>query len=630
MKAQDQPRSDSLFTPKDSLIAYDTLKIRFIPAMGSLVGSIDSTGMFHRSQFMWTDARYLGDLLWRAPGFFFRELGEAGKPNQLNAFGIENAGIAILLDGRPMNDPVTGTYNLYEIPLEFIEQVEILDRSDGILFGGGTTKAALNFVTRQYNAIRPMTKIRYVQASPENILTDGLFTQNLARAANLTLGFQRHVSNGRYRNASLDSWNVRARVRYNVSDRFNISLMEFYTKTINGMNGGVDLSAPTPVFDNVSATVKDTASERVKRHDVTLSMIGRLFEDSLSTTRLSLYYSSLESEYNEESASYQNARTSFFRGIRFSQTFDRGNVFLGFDVQEIHIDSSRYVTGRYEPMSAFFGKIRKSLWNLLTPSFFARFESRRSKPFLSIGSDVELTLGQSISFFAGVRLSGPIESKPVELTSSDSSILQLGSVSREKHEFVEGGLRFSPDESFTFSLTGFRRITKEALVYRFSGPAPNYPNISIFNISEAKSEGVAGSASLRWGNIEAYGVLTYLRYTEGDTVKTLIPQVVLSSELAYRDKFFNDALDARFGIRSRFMSQHWGKEYVPRQGLFVENIRTQPGQFSTMDLFAVLHIGDAFISVTWENLLNANYFITPVYPMPGRNFKLGVNWVFVD
>jgi outer membrane cobalamin receptor len=78
------------------------------------------------------------------------------------------------------------------------------------------------------------------------------------------------------------------------------------------------------------------------------------------------------------------------------------------------------------------------------------------------------------------------------------------------------------------------------------------------------------------------------------------------------------------------MSQHRGKEYVPRQGLWVENIRTQPGQFSTMDFFAVLHIGDAFISVTWENLLNANYFITPVYPMPGRNFKLGVNWVFVD
>ncbi|MEK6566375.1 MAG: hypothetical protein AABZ41_06690, partial [Bacteroidota bacterium] len=107
LKAQDQSRSDSLVTPKDSVIAYDTLKTRFISTMGSMVGFIDSTGMFHRSQIMWTDARYFGDLVWRAPGFFLRELGAAGKPNQLNAFGDENAGIAILLDGRPMNDPLT-------------------------------------------------------------------------------------------------------------------------------------------------------------------------------------------------------------------------------------------------------------------------------------------------------------------------------------------------------------------------------------------------------------------------------------------------------------------------------------------------------------------------------------------
>jgi len=440
------------------------------------------------------------------------------------------------------------------------------------------------------------------------------------------------VSNGRYRNASLDSWNVRARVRYNVSDRFNISLMEFYTKTINGMNGGVDLSAPTPVFDNVSATVKDTASERMKRHDVTLAMIGRLFEDSLSTTQVSLYYSSLENEYNEESTSFQNVRTSFFRGIRFSQVFDGsvGSALLGFDVQETYVDSSRFISRYDETMSAFFGKLNMRLGEFLRTSFFARIEKHVGNSFSAAGFDVELTLGSDVSLFAGHNRSGPLKSSTSVSASADTSLVRLGLFSEEGQAYYEGGLRFAFDESNNLTLRGFRRITNNALGYRFSGPAPNYPNVSVFNIPESRSEGIAGSASLRWGNIEAYGVLTYLRYTEGDTLKTLIPQVVLSGELAYRDRFFNDALDARFGIRSRFMSQHQGKEYVPRQGLFVENVRTQPGQFSTMDLFAILHIGDAFISVTWENLLNANYFITPVYPMPGRNFKLGVNWVFVD
>jgi hypothetical protein len=156
----------------------------------------------------------------------------------------------------------------------------------------------LNFVSRSYNSYRPFTKLRFVQDPKGTILTDGLFTQNLARGLNLMIGFQRTTTMGRYANADLDAWNVRSRLRYDISDRLNIALTDFYTKTGNGLNGGIDLSLSPALFDETTAIVMNQyAHDDRSRRDVTLSAIGRIFSDTSSTTQASFYYSTLEREY---------------------------------------------------------------------------------------------------------------------------------------------------------------------------------------------------------------------------------------------------------------------------------------------------------------------------------------------
>ena len=114
----------------------DSVRIRFLPGMGQIIDEVDTTDVLHQKQFLWSDAKYVGDLLWKLPGFFYRDLGEAGKWGQLNAFGVDGRDIGILLDGRPMNDPVTGTYNLSDLPLEFIDHTELLSGSTSILASG--------------------------------------------------------------------------------------------------------------------------------------------------------------------------------------------------------------------------------------------------------------------------------------------------------------------------------------------------------------------------------------------------------------------------------------------------------------------------------------------------------------
>jgi outer membrane cobalamin receptor len=70
--------------------------------------------------------------------------------------------------------------------------------------------------------------------------------------------------------------------------------------------------------------------------------------------------------------------------------------------------------------------------------------------------------------------------------------------------------------------------------------------------------------------------------------------------------------------------------YVPRHNVFVENTQYILGRYTILDLFGTFSIGDAMITLSWENLLDGGYMTTPVYPMPGREFRLGVQWHFVD
>ena len=137
--------------PADSVL-IDSVRTRFLPGMGQIREEIDTTDVLHQKQFLWSDAKEVGDLLWKLPGFFYRDLGEAGKWGQLNAFGLDGRGIGIFLDGRPMNDPVTGAYNCSDMPLEFIDHAEVLSGSTSMLVSGedGT---ALNFVSRSCTTV---------------------------------------------------------------------------------------------------------------------------------------------------------------------------------------------------------------------------------------------------------------------------------------------------------------------------------------------------------------------------------------------------------------------------------------------------------------------------------------------
>ena len=141
------------------------------------------------------------DLLGQVPGIFIRELGQPGQPSQLNVEGLDVRSTALLLDGRPLRDPVTGGYNLYDLPIEFLDEIEIESSSASLFAAPSSAGGTMNFVSHQYDNVRPMTKLRFEQGPFDHLLTDGIFAQNVSRGLNAMFGVQRLVTDGRYPNS---------------------------------------------------------------------------------------------------------------------------------------------------------------------------------------------------------------------------------------------------------------------------------------------------------------------------------------------------------------------------------------------------------------------------------------------
>ncbi|MGH2566794.1 MAG: putative porin, partial [Bacteroidota bacterium] len=472
----------------------------------------------------------------------------------------------------------------------------------------------------------PMTKIRYVQGPFESSLADGLFAQNVAQGTNLMLGFQRHVTDGRFANSAYDSWQIRGRLRYNFSDRFNVSLSEFYSSSTNGMNGGIDALLSPSIYDEVTAIVRnEEASDHISRHDVTLNGVARLFNDSTSATYIALYFSERDREYNDVLQSASERTVSSLLGARLRQNLSGRSLHtaVGVDVEQARVLGGPLVGFRSENRAALFGNLSMRVLASLQPEASVRAEQRGSASALSYGFGLKAFLGNFPSL-RGDYASSFRFSSPPPLLSVDASAAQLQFSGREKHETVALGFDLNLDSDLQLSVTAFDRSVFET----FSGSIAPDSEIVYRIIPKIASRGVAGQFSFHWWKLE--GITTWIFSEMKQSPNTLTPKWSATGEIAYRDTVLKDVMELRTGLRFRAATRHQGMQFHPRTGIYVESSGTEIESFSAIDFFLVANLGDAYLTLSWENILNERYMTTSLYPMPGRTLRFGVNWVFID
>ena len=643
-----QTKSDSLIVKtikKDSLsLASDTnqvaakdstFRVRPIPLAGTISRFGDSVFSIHSSEIPWLEYRSLSDLLWQYPGVYIRDMASPGRNAQLNINGVDNRSIAVMVDGVSHNDPITGTYNLSLYPVEAIERIEIISGPRAFLYGYNSTGGAVNLITNSYYTGKPLSHLRYSQGLHGYTQTDVLFTQNLFSRFNFTFGLsyngfgsanESEYYRGRFKNSNDEAWTFRTKLRYNLSDNFNIMFTHFYHQTWTGLNGGIDLTkTPTAnIFNDIAAEVTNLdAYEKLFNHHFNLSAIAYPFGDSTLVATLSAYHNTQLREYRDE----ENRRQT--NGIYIAND-DKSSLLGGSANVEWktarNVLSLRAVTeqrnytlhGFLLTQGSFFVASAKDEFtpteNITVAGFF-----KADRYLDNLGGDVRTKIHPNVSVYAGYSQSHYFVN-PIE------NIFPGSQTNDERHSVAEAGITFNIEQSFSTQLTYIRRVITN---FRFIDTANSSLTLTI--LQNKIIEGINLSVHVQYGNYFFDGRASYLNTPtlsySGKTL-TLFPKLYADGSVYFRGFLAKGNLELKAGLRGKFITEQNGMAPYEVENYFIPYTLSSFGPGGAVDLFFIGHIGDADIHLIWENLLGSEYILTPIYPMYERNIRFGITWEF--
>jgi outer membrane cobalamin receptor len=611
----------------------------------ALVGSVDrwldSSQYISRDDLHWVAYQSLAGILGTFPGVYIRDQASPGQYDQIVFHGADWRSIAVTQNGRVLNDPASGVFNLSSFSAEYADRIEFISGPRAFLYGFNSAGATINLITKNYNSNRPFTKINYAEGPYNYGYSDGTFSQNVSRKVNVTFGFQHLGTDGRYLNSASDNWNIRGKIRYNPVKNLNIILSEYFTSDFLEMNGGVDIekSGTVLAFQPQLATMKNTDSyEKITRHDLDLSLVGTLLGDTINVSTLSFYYSHTLREYrDEENRAFPNGifilsdHTSSWMGGSLTQNFDAEftRLSLGANLELRQIEGSPNLGRRRDIIASAYGKDDILLGNAVTVSGYGRYDDYLGTTYLGIGSDATLRITPSLTVFGGASVSNRMPNYQ-ELYWADSTVNRSGSIGAERHLYVEAGALVSFPRKSNLRLALFHRTIHNPIVISSLPGTFVFPGVLFGNGSDINTDGIEATMRLRFWHLDFEGKATYTAQRSGGARIDDIPQLVADGGIYFWDALFNDKLELKAGARGFFRTRHQGSSFNPEVITYVPNQLTRLGVASAFDLLLLAHIGDAYIHIVWENVVNVQYFTTPYFVANDRGVRFGVSWEFLD
>lgn len=610
------------------------------PLIGAYDRLLDSSDVITTEQRHWIDHRYLGDLLQQHPGVFVVHQGSEGQYDQLSVRGQDWRSIAVTSNGRLLNDPASGIYNLYYTANEYADRIEFVSGPRAFLYGLNSTGGAVNLVTKNYNSNRPLSRLNYTESGYNYSYTDGTFSQNISRRLNVTLGFQQQSTEGRFQNSAHEAWNVRGKLRYNLTRDINIILSEYFTQTTTQLNGGVNpaLSPGTYAFDPILATMVNMESyEKVRRHDLDLSLVGTFFGDSVNLSALTLYYSNSKREYrDEEDRTTQNGifiqsdHISSWMGAMLTQNIDTDfqRLSIGSNVEVRQIEGSPNMGRRRNVIGSVWGKEELLFGDMLTVAGFVRFDHYLKDSYTGYGADGRLRLLDEFALHGGFSVSRRVPTYQ-ELHWTDFTVTRIAPLSAETHRQIELGGTLTVS-GLSLRISYFHRTVADPIrILSTDGVESVFPTLQFVNGGDIVTNGIEASLNLRIWVLTVEGSGMFLEQRAGERVE-YYPRLSARGGLYYQNRLFEDKLDLKAGFQGHYASAHDGLRFNPEVLAYVPNTGSRLGYGSTVDFVLMAHIGDAYIHLIWENLASSQYFLAPFFPVQDRQVRFGISWQFLD
>jgi outer membrane cobalamin receptor len=644
LKAQpaDTTARATVQTPDSGAVADTTFRMRSPVLTGTLNMFLEPSRYIDRSELPWIAHRFLGDILGSFPGVYLADQQSEGQYSRLSVRGSDWRSIAVMRDGRLLNDPASGIYNLYGFSTEYADRIELVPGPRAFVYGLNSTGATVNLVTRNYNSNRPLSNLAYSESGYNYSRTDGLFSQNISHTVNITAGFQAQSTDGRFPNALHEQWNSRVKLRYNPFSELQVILSHYFTGTNTGLNGGVNILASGGVraFDPLQAVMVNTdAYEKVTRHDLDLSLIGTFLADTASTSTLTLYYSHQLREYRDEEnrffpngVSIHSDHTSSWAGVSLKQTLMSGmqRFQAGASGELRQVEGSPNIGRRRNTTGSIWGIEELLLGEETRVAGFGRLERYLHGTYGGVGADARVALLSWLSASGGLSHSRRLPTYQ-ELYWTGDSVTRKPDIHAERHLVAEAGIDLRCDSTLSLHAAWFHRTIEDPIVIVPTDGSGIFPSLEFANAGRIRTEGIEAAFRLRFWVLTVDGTGTYVTRKDQDGTRLgTAPRVSGQGGLYYWNTVLDGHLTIKAGVRGRYQSGSAGEVFNPEVGAYVPNTIYEPGQGSAVDFLLFARIGDAHIHFLWTNLTSARYFITPFYPVRDREIRFGLTWQFLD
>ncbi len=600
------------FLPAEDEVKPETLKTVYqmppIIVIGERVSEPTNSSFIPKAAIEELKTDKISDLLSELAGVSVTDYGGIGGVQSaiIRTTGSSSRSL-VLLNGRPANDPYNGGFNLNLIAPNLLDQVTLYRGPFSHLFGRDALGGLIALTTKSLNTGKPYSKAEIAAGSFGTNRLQFDFGRSLIRNTSFYFASDILTTQG-FRDSSAArlyslSGNVSARFSENFKMRWDLLFHQDSIQT-----PGQD-SALFPA--NKKEWAAPPGIQKDKRWD------GDLILQLPAATQAVAFYTNSRLDYSDRYSSSGHRYQTY--GINLSKDFKFGvhETGFGFDVQNTNASSSE-ITERSLLEGGGSAHYRFNRYPVIAAATL-RFDRLYTKenafnPALKLG----YWLRPGVSVYAGFGRSFRSPTITELYWPTDTIFRYRGN----PHLKSESGISYELGTKIKYGWLNFEAAVFEAHYKNLITTSVDTENyLTKLNFDSVTTRGVEGTLA-----IEPFrGCKASASYSQfwADTALPYTPGYRVFIALEYRHPFFEKKVEPLI----RFETEMAGNRFDP----FWWSVQQEKlPSYAVYNCLAWVKIIDLTICSRLNNLLDSKYELIGGYPMPPREWKMGVAWEFWD
>ena len=234
---------------------------------------------------------------------------------------------AIIVDGVKMNSMDMSGFNLYSIPIETIEKIEIIPSGASVIYGDNTVGGAINIITKNGKGKDYLSL--QSEAGSYNELNSNLGFGTTAGDFKIFGNVGRKNTDGYRDNGFYKADDVTVGTKYQINEHNSLTLKYDYHKDKMGLPGSL-------TEDQVKNDPKQTTTpDNWGKNETNRFNVGYNYKNNnLEIVNNASYYNKKDSSYSGQDMTTNN----FSNDLKLKYTTDRNKFITGFDISSGKLD----------------------------------------------------------------------------------------------------------------------------------------------------------------------------------------------------------------------------------------------------------------------------------------------------